>query len=112
MLDTIPSMMEYADPAPDIVVRFDDVLTGLNFKGIEIVLGERFPGVTVFGLFLRAPCGHQTMKHSTPILIDTPSERVQQLVNEHGSTNDCVGALCGCIVANTYRGWRVRSRGS
>jgi len=26
-LDTIPSMMEYADPAPDIVVRFDDVLT-------------------------------------------------------------------------------------
>jgi hypothetical protein len=31
-------MMEYADPAPDIVVRFDE--------------GERFPGVTVFGLFL------------------------------------------------------------
>jgi hypothetical protein len=51
-------MMEYADRAPDIVVRFDDVLTtGLNFKGIEIVLGERFPGVTVFDLFLaRAVC--------------------------------------------------------
>ena len=45
--------MEYADPAPDIVVRFDDVLTtGSHFEGIEIVLGERFPGVTVFGLFL------------------------------------------------------------
>jgi hypothetical protein len=45
-------MMEYADPAPDIVVLFDDVLTtGSHFKGIEIVLGERFPGVTVFGLF-------------------------------------------------------------
>ena len=44
---------EYADPAPDIVVLFDDVLTtGSHFKGIEIVLGERFPGVTVFGLFL------------------------------------------------------------
>jgi hypothetical protein len=38
--------------APDIVVRFDGVLTtGSHFKGIEIVLGERFPGVTVFGLF-------------------------------------------------------------
>ena len=37
----------------DIVVRFEDVLrTGSHFKGIEIVLGERFPGVTVFGLFL------------------------------------------------------------
>ena len=44
---------EYADPAPDIVVLFDDVLTtGSHFKGIEIVVGERFPGVTVFGLFL------------------------------------------------------------
>ena len=37
----------------DIVVRFDDVFTtGSHFKGIEIVLGERFPGVTVFGPFL------------------------------------------------------------
>ena len=46
MLDTIPSIMEYADPAPDIVVLFDDVLaTGSHFKAIEIVLGERFPGV-------------------------------------------------------------------
>jgi hypothetical protein len=40
-------MMAYADPAPDIVVFFDDVLaTGSHFKGIEIVLGQRFPGVT------------------------------------------------------------------
>jgi len=61
-------MIEYADPAPDIVVLFDDVLTtGSHFKGIEIVLGERSPGVTVFGLFLAAPCGHQTMKRSTSI---------------------------------------------
>ena len=53
VLDTIPSMMKYADPAPDIVVLFDDVLTtGSHFKGIEIVQGARFPGVTVFGLFL------------------------------------------------------------
>ena len=66
MLDTIPSMMEYADPAPDIVVRFDDVLpTGSSFEGMEIFLGERFPGVWAF--FLRAPCGHQTMKRSTSI---------------------------------------------
>jgi len=34
--------------------------------GIEIVLGERFPGVTVFGLSL-ARGGHQTMKHSISI---------------------------------------------
>ena len=31
--------------------------------GIEIVLGERFPSVTVFGLSL-ARGGHQTMKRS------------------------------------------------
>jgi predicted amidophosphoribosyltransferase len=38
---------------PDIVVLFDDALTtGSHFTGIEIVLRERFPGVTVFGLFL------------------------------------------------------------
>jgi len=41
-------MGEYADPAPDIVVLFEDVLTtGSHFKGIEIVLRERFPGVPV-----------------------------------------------------------------
>jgi hypothetical protein len=34
--------------------------------GIEIVVGERFPGVTVFGLSL-AHGGHQTMKHSISI---------------------------------------------
>jgi hypothetical protein len=34
--------------------------------GIEIVLGERFPGVTVFGLSL-ARGGHQTMKRSISI---------------------------------------------
>lgn len=46
-------MMEYADPAPDIVVRFDDVLTdGITFQGNRDCPGERFPGVTVFGLFL------------------------------------------------------------
>jgi hypothetical protein len=28
------------------------ISTGSHFNGIEIVLGERFPGVTVFGLFL------------------------------------------------------------
>jgi predicted amidophosphoribosyltransferase len=38
-------MMEYADPAPDMVVLFDDVLTtGSHFKGIETALRERFPG--------------------------------------------------------------------
>ena len=43
---------ECADPAPSIVVLFDDVLTtGSHFKGIEIVLGERFLGVTVFRPF-------------------------------------------------------------
>jgi len=53
VLDTIPLVMGYADPAPDMAVRFNDVLTtGSHFRGIEIVLGERFPGVTVFGLFL------------------------------------------------------------
>lgn len=31
--------------------------------GIEIVLGERFPSVTVFGLSL-ARGGHQTMEHA------------------------------------------------
>jgi hypothetical protein len=34
--------------------------------GIEIVLGERFPGVAVFGLSL-ARGGHQTMKRSVSI---------------------------------------------
>jgi hypothetical protein len=34
--------------------------------GIEIVLGERFPGVTVFSLSL-ARGGHQTMKRSISI---------------------------------------------
>jgi hypothetical protein len=34
--------------------------------GIEIVLGERFPSVTDFGLFL-ARGGHQTMKRSISI---------------------------------------------
>jgi hypothetical protein len=34
--------------------------------GIEIVLGVRFPSVTVFGLFL-ARGGHQTMKRSISI---------------------------------------------
>jgi hypothetical protein len=34
--------------------------------GIEIVLGERFPSVTVFGLSL-ARGGHQTMKRSISI---------------------------------------------
>jgi hypothetical protein len=34
--------------------------------GTEIVLGERFPSVTVFGLFL-ARGGHQTMKRSISI---------------------------------------------
>jgi hypothetical protein len=35
-------------------------------RGIEIVLGERFPSVTVFGLSL-ARGGHQTMKRSISI---------------------------------------------
>jgi hypothetical protein len=33
---------------------------------MEIVLGQRFPGVTVFGLSL-ASGGHQTMKRSMSI---------------------------------------------
>ncbi|MEO8593051.1 MAG: hypothetical protein ABI759_07005 [Candidatus Solibacter sp.] len=43
----------HADPVPDVVILFDDVLTtGCHFKAIEIVLNERFPGITVAGLFL------------------------------------------------------------
>jgi hypothetical protein len=42
-----------ADPAPDVVVLFDDVLTtGSHYKAIASVLQERFPAVAVFGLFL------------------------------------------------------------
>jgi len=68
-------MREYADPAPDIVVLFDDGLTmGSHFKGREIVLGERFPGVTVFGLFLARTVRPQTRKRSTSIT-DSHSKR-------------------------------------
>ena len=43
VLDTVPSMMEYADPAPDIVVRFDDALRrDQTSREIEVVLGEPF----------------------------------------------------------------------
>lgn len=42
-----------ADPEPDVIVLFDDVLTtGCHFKAIELVLTERFPRVTIAGLFL------------------------------------------------------------
>jgi hypothetical protein len=44
---------DYLDPAPDVIVLFDDVLTtGCHFKAIESVLKDRFPDVTVYGLFL------------------------------------------------------------
>jgi tetratricopeptide (TPR) repeat protein len=56
VLDAVPLMMEYADPAPDIFVRFDDVFaTGSHFKGREIVLGEHFPdGLRPFSCARRA----------------------------------------------------------
>jgi len=52
VLDTIPPMVEYADPAPDIVVLFDDVLKpGSHFKRIEIV-GRALPWRDGLSLFL------------------------------------------------------------
>jgi len=46
--------------------RSADAATEGGNAGIEIVLGERFPSVTVFGLSL-ARGGHQTMKRSISI---------------------------------------------
>lgn len=44
---------EFADPTPEIVVLFDDILTtGCHFKAMELVLKDRFPDVTILGLFL------------------------------------------------------------
>jgi hypothetical protein len=38
---------------PKVLVLFDDILTtGCHFKAMEMVLGERFPDTTIFGLFL------------------------------------------------------------
>lgn len=44
---------EYADPEPESIVLFDDVLTtGCHFKAMEIALKDRFPEVEILGLFL------------------------------------------------------------
>lgn len=42
-----------ADPEPETIVLFDDVLTtGCHFKAMEMVLKARFPEVEILGLFL------------------------------------------------------------
>jgi hypothetical protein len=44
---------DYADPEPESIVLFDDVLTtGCHFKAMEMVLKDRFPEVEILGLFL------------------------------------------------------------
>jgi hypothetical protein len=44
---------DVADPAPDAIFIFDDVLTtGCHFKAVEIILKHRYPATPVFGLFL------------------------------------------------------------
>jgi hypothetical protein len=44
---------DLADPEPQTIVLFDDVLTtGCHFKAMELVLKERFPEVETLGLFL------------------------------------------------------------
>ena len=45
-------------PEPQVLVVVDDVLTtGSHYRAVQKVLSERFPGVSVFGLFIarRAP---------------------------------------------------------
>jgi orotate phosphoribosyltransferase len=43
----------YANPAPEKIVVFDDVLTGgSHFKAMKIVLRQRYPEVDIIGLFL------------------------------------------------------------
>ena len=42
-----------AEPAPDLIGLFDDVITtGAHFRAAHQVLQQRFPGVTVAGIFL------------------------------------------------------------
>lgn len=42
-----------ADPAPEALIILDDVLTaGKHFRAMSTVLGERFPGVPIYGLFV------------------------------------------------------------
>lgn len=44
---------DYVAPEPDVVILFDDVLTtGSHYKAIESVVRDRFPQLTVLGLFL------------------------------------------------------------
>ncbi len=44
---------QVAEPTPTALVVVDDVLTtGAHFKAAQSVLAERFPGVSVFGLFV------------------------------------------------------------
>jgi hypothetical protein len=78
----IPSSQDLACFVEPLVIHLDPTEPfrrhGLHFfapqnaatesgnAGIAIVLGERFPSVTVFGLSL-ARGGHQTMKHSISI---------------------------------------------
>lgn len=41
-----------AEPAPQVIGIFDDVLTtGCQFKAMQALLGERFPGVPIVGFF-------------------------------------------------------------
>lgn len=42
-----------ADPFPKEIILFDDVLTtGAHFKAAKKLLGERFPGIRIIGVFI------------------------------------------------------------
>jgi hypothetical protein len=61
--------LDPTEPSGDTGLHFfapQNEATESGNAGIEIVLGERFPSVTVFGLFL-ARGGHQAMKRSISI---------------------------------------------
>jgi hypothetical protein len=50
-----------AEPEPNHIVIFDDVLAGgSHFKGMKLVLQDRFPGVPISGLFLARAIHPQT----------------------------------------------------
>jgi hypothetical protein len=81
------------EPSGDMDLHFfapQNAATESGNAGIEIVLGERFPSVTVFGISL-APGGHQTMKryvfpadHSAPSPLESksPSQHHAELLKD------------------------------
>lgn len=53
LVDSMRVAEELAEPTPDSIGIFDDVLTtGRHFKAIQEVLRGRFPGVPVIGVFI------------------------------------------------------------